>query len=100
MTKMKNKLDDWKAFVNTMGIIEPIWNKFLLIHLLSTNEMTKVDCNAFLSESESRNLSFLYHSGGDSTLLSDDSTINYRYSANSLRKVDTVTGCFSEYSVQ
>ena len=38
---MKNKLDDWKAFVNTMGIIVPIWNKFLLIHLLSTNEMRK-----------------------------------------------------------
>ena len=35
-----------------MGIIVSIWNKFLLIHT-STNQITKVDCNAFLSESES-----------------------------------------------
>ena len=25
-TKTRNILDDWKAFVNTMGIIVPIWN--------------------------------------------------------------------------
>ena len=31
--------------------------------------MVKVDPNAFLSESESRNLSLLYHFGGDSTLV-------------------------------
>ena len=41
-------------------------HKFLLIHM-STDEMAKVDRNAFLSESESRNLSLLYHFGGDST---------------------------------
>ena len=29
--------------------------------------MAKVDCNVFLSESESRNLSLLYHFEGDST---------------------------------
>ena len=43
-------------------------HKFLLIHM-STNEMAKVDCNVFLSESESRNLSLLYHFEGDSTLV-------------------------------
>ena len=59
MTKIRNKLDDWEVFVDTMGIIVPIWNKnFLVIHM-STNEMAKVDRNAFLSESESRNLSFV-----------------------------------------
>ena len=31
--------------------------------------MAKVGRNAFLSESESRNLSLLYHFGGDSTLV-------------------------------
>ena len=36
---------------------------------MSTDEMAKVDRNAFLSESESRNLSLLYHFGGDSTLV-------------------------------
>ena len=40
---------------NTIGIIVPIWNKFLVIHI-STNEMTKEDRNAFLSESVSENL--------------------------------------------
>ena len=40
----------------------------MLIHI-STNEMAKMDCHAFLSESESRNLSLLYHFGGDSTLV-------------------------------
>ena len=33
------------------------------------NQIAKVDCNAFLSESESTNLSLLYHFGGDSTLV-------------------------------
>ena len=32
---------------------------------MSTNQTEKVDCNAFLSELESRNLSLLYHFGGD-----------------------------------
>lgn len=68
MTKTRSKLADWKAFVNTMGIIVPIWNKFFLIHI-STNQITKVDCKAFLSQSESRNLGLLYHFGGDSTLV-------------------------------
>ena len=36
---------------------------------MSTNQITKVDRNALLSESESRNLSLLYHSGGDSSLV-------------------------------
>ena len=31
--------------------------------------MAKVDRNAFLPESESRNLNLLYHFGGDSTLV-------------------------------
>ena len=35
---------------------------------MSTNQIAKVDSNAFLSESESRNLSLLYHFGEDSTL--------------------------------
>ena len=26
MKKTKNKSVEWKAFVNTMGIMEPIWN--------------------------------------------------------------------------
>ena len=52
-----------------MGIIVPIWNiNFFLIHI-SSNEMAKADHNAFLSESEFRNLSLLYHFGGDSTLV-------------------------------
>ena len=39
----------------------------MLIHI-STNQIAKVHCNAFLSESVSRNLSLWYHFGGDSTL--------------------------------
>ena len=42
--------------------------KFLVIHI-STNQIAIMDCNAYLSESESRNLSLLYHFGGDSTLV-------------------------------
>ena len=41
---------------------------FLFIHM-SMNQIAKVDCNAFLSESYSRNLSLLYHFARDSTLL-------------------------------
>ena len=68
-TKTRNILDDWKAFLDTMGIIVPIWNiNFSLIHI-SSNEMAKVDLNAFLSESEFRNLSLLHHFGGDSALV-------------------------------
>ena len=33
------------------------------------NQIAKVDCNAFLSESESGDLSLLYHFLGDSTLV-------------------------------
>ena len=33
------------------------------------NQIAKVDCNAFLSASESGNLSLLYQFGGDSTLV-------------------------------
>ena len=36
---------------------------------MSTNQIAKVDHNAFLSESESRNLSLLYHFGEDFTLV-------------------------------
>ena len=39
----------------------------MFIHI-STNQIAKVHCNAFLSESVSRNLSLGYHFGGDSTL--------------------------------
>ena len=42
--------------------------KFLAIHI-STNQIATMDCNAFLSESESRNLSLSYHFQGDSTLV-------------------------------
>ena len=38
---------------------------------MSTNEMAKVDHNAFSSESESRNLSLFNHFGGDSISSSD-----------------------------
>ena len=58
-----------KSVCNTMGIIVPIWNKFLLIHT-STNQITKVDCNAFLSESESIKLKSFVPFGRDSTLVS------------------------------
>ena len=58
-----------KSVCNTMGIIVPIWNKFLLIHT-STNQITKVDCNAFLSESESIKLKSFVPFGRDSTLIS------------------------------
>ena len=43
-------------------------HKLFPIHI-STNEMAKVDHNAFLSEPESRNLSLSNHFGGDSTLV-------------------------------
>ena len=67
LTKTRNKLVEWKEFINTMGIIVPIWKIiFLSIHM-STNQIAEVDCGAFLSESDSRNLSLLYHFGGDST---------------------------------
>ena len=64
--KMRNKLNDRKAFVNIMGVLSStnLKHKFLLIHI-STNEMAKVDCDAFLSESEPRNLSLLYHFEGE-----------------------------------
>ena len=53
----------------TKVIVVPICNKnFFLIHI-STNEIAKLDHNAFLSESEFRNLSPSYHSGGDSSLV-------------------------------
>ena len=69
MTKTRNKLVDWKAFVNTIGIKVPIWNiNFLFIHM-GMNQIAKVDCNAFLAKSESRNLSLLHHLWGDSTLV-------------------------------
>ena len=58
-----------KSVCNTMGIIVPIWNKFLLIHT-SMNQITKVDCNAFLSESESIKLKSFVPFGRDSTLVS------------------------------
>ena len=58
-----------KSVCNTMGIIVPIWNKFLLIHT-STNQITKVDCNAFLSEWESIKLKPFVPFGRDSTLVS------------------------------
>ena len=32
---------------------------------MSMNQIAKVECNAPLSESKSRNLSLLYHFGGD-----------------------------------
>ena len=52
-----------------MEIIVPVWNKFLLIHT-STNQIKKVDCNAFLSESESIKFkSFVPALGRDSTLV-------------------------------
>ena len=41
---------------------------FLFIQT-SMNQIAKVDHNAFLSESGLRNLNFLYHFGGDSTLV-------------------------------
>ena len=44
-------------------------HKFSLIHI-SMNQITKVDCNAFLWESESGHISLLYHFRGDSTLVS------------------------------
>ena len=37
---------------------------------ISMNQITKVDCNAFLWESESGHISLLYHFKGDSTLVS------------------------------
>ena len=43
-------------------------HKFLVIHI-GKNEMTKVDCNAFLSESEPGNLSLFYHFGGEYSLV-------------------------------
>ena len=56
---------------------------------MSTNQIAKVDCNAFLSESESRNLSLLYHFGGDYTFVIDlahrgvSSTVVEHWSAES-----------------
>ena len=51
----------------TKVIVVPIWNKnFFLIHI-STNQIAKLDHNAFLSESEFSNLS--YNSGGDYSLV-------------------------------
>ena len=44
-------------------------HKFSLIHI-SMNQITKLDFNAFLWESESGHISLLYHFRGDSTLVS------------------------------
>ena len=49
------------------GINQLIEKPLLLVIHVSTNQIAILDCNAFLSESESRNLSLLYHFGGDST---------------------------------
>ena len=62
-------------------------HKYSLIHI-SMNQITKVDCNAFLWESESGHISLLYHFRGDSTLFSWTANVRDWSKQKNSRSVD------------